>query len=275
MSSLQTVIQNTISELEQCVQTLGDYFELPTLVDYGGFPFFRHENLNDLLACYLKSVRIVSSLNATLSLLKKGFVQEIYVLCRCIDEFCEDIWFLSTPLGDNGPSKDQTRFIEEFFQEEFDHPDNPLTSTQKRDRVPRKKIHAAISRLDGQPLNPSDSKELQRTLQQTFSGYVHGAYAHIMELYGGSPPLYHTMGMKETPRLKECEQQLVSYVYRSIIAIRVVARRVEASSWDAKLNVIAENFVKETGCITDKPVQDSVTRLKKYGVKKDIWPFKP
>ena len=80
--SLQPILQTTILELEKCVQALGDNFDQPVLVDYGGFPFFRHMNLNDLLACYLKCVRIVSSLNATLVLLEKGFVQEIYVLCR-------------------------------------------------------------------------------------------------------------------------------------------------------------------------------------------------
>jgi len=275
MISLQPIFQTTILELEQCVQALGDDFDRPVLIDYGGFPYFRHENQNALLACYLKCVRIVSSLNAALVLLEKGFFQEVYVLCRCIDEFCEDVWFLSTPLGVNGPSNDQIRFIEEFFQEEFDKPDNPLKSTQKRDRVPRKKILSAISRLHGQPINPSDAKELLRTLHQTFSGYVHGAYPHIMELYGGSPLRYNTTGMKNTPREQGCEKQLVSYVYRSIFAVQVVARTAGASALYAKVSRIAENFVKQTGCVSDEPVEDSVTRLKKHGVKRDIWPFRP
>ncbi|MBU4387840.1 hypothetical protein KJ644_05265 [Candidatus Dependentiae bacterium] len=270
MSSLKRYFKKTIFELEMCVQALGDYFDRPVLIDYGGFPYFRHKSQNDLLASYLKCVRVISSLNAALILLEKGFTQEVYVLCRCIDEFCQDVWFLSTPLGENGPSKDQLRFIEEFFQEEFDEPNNPLKSTQKRDRVSRNKIFSAISRLDGQPINPSDSRELQRTLHQAFSGYVHGAYTHIMELYGGLPPRFHTTGMKGTPREKECEKQLVSYIYRSIIAVKFVARRTQASALDSKLSQISEDFIKQTECITKGPVEKSVNRLKRDGVKKDI-----
>ena len=269
MSSLQNSLRTTTFELEKYVQALGDYFERPLLINYGGLPTFRHKNLNGLLASYLKCVRIVSSLNASLALLEKGFVQEVYVLCRCIDEFCEDIWFLSSPLGADGYSNDQARFVKEFFQEEFDQPSNPLKSTQKRDRVPRKKIHAAISRLEGHPVNPSDAKELQRTLHQTFSGYVHGAYPHIMELYGGSSPHYHTAGMRDTPRIPGCEKQLVSYVYRSIIAVQVVARRAGAPHLDTVLSRLAADFEKQTGCINEEHTEDDLTRGKKQGLKKD------
>jgi len=140
MPSLFRILEQAVIKLELCAQALGDNFPQPSLIDYGGLPFFRHKGneYDDLLASYLKCIRMVSSLKASLVLLKKGFVQEVYVLCRCIDEFFEDILFLSTPLNEGSPSKDQRRFIEEFYQEEFDHPKNPLASTQKRDRVPRK-----------------------------------------------------------------------------------------------------------------------------------------
>ena len=50
-------------------------------------------------------------------------------------------------------------------------------------------------------LNPSDEKELRRTLSQTYSGYIHGASIHIMDMYGGNPPKYHLTGMLNTPRM--------------------------------------------------------------------------
>lgn len=270
MSPLYEILKNTITELELCVQALGDNFTPPRLVDYGGLPFFRHMQQDDLLASYLKCLIIVSSLNASLVLLEKGFVQEVHVLCRCIDEYCEDIWFLATLLNGNAPSKDQIRFVNEFFQEEYDQPDNPLISTQKRDRVPRSKIQASISRIDGQVLNPSDSKELLRTISQTFSGYVHGAYVHVMDLYGGSPPHFHTSGMVNTPRSIECEKNLVNYVYRSIKAAQVVSRRTGASSIDNRLVKLSKEFEKKTGCITDQPVEARVKQLKRDGVKKEL-----
>jgi hypothetical protein len=72
MSSLKQYLKKTISDLEMCVQALGDYFDHPVLVNYGGIPYFRHENQNDLLASYLKCVRIISSLNAAFLLFEKG-----------------------------------------------------------------------------------------------------------------------------------------------------------------------------------------------------------
>ena len=270
MSSLFNILKETVRELELHVQALGDNFPKPNLVDYDGLPFFRHEEYDDLLASHLKCIRIVSSLNASLALLEKGYVQEVYVLCRCIDEFFEDILYMATPLNGNSPSKDQIRFVEEFYQEEYDPPTNPLMSTQKRDRVPRKKIQAAISRIEGQEINPSDSQELHRTISQTFSGYVHGAYVHIMELYGGKPPYYHTSGMLNTPKLVECENNLVHHVYRSIKAAQVIARRAQASSIDAKLVLLSKQFEERTGCVSNQPVEERVKKLKKNGVKSFI-----
>jgi hypothetical protein len=103
--------------------------------------------------------------------MRSGFIQETYSLCRTIDEASEDIWFMSTPLGEGGqPSEDQRRFIDEFFQEEFADPSD-LLSPAKRDRVPRKKIRAALTRIPGaESKNPSHELAVVRTLDQTFSG---------------------------------------------------------------------------------------------------------
>lgn len=98
------------------MQALAAEFEAPLLDQRGGFPAFRHKTKDDLLASFLKGVRISSALNATLVLLRAGYVQEVYALCRLIDEAGEDIEFLASPLGDNGSSTDQVRFVNEFFR---------------------------------------------------------------------------------------------------------------------------------------------------------------
>jgi hypothetical protein len=255
-------LKASVAQLEGLVQELGSSFEKPTLVDLGGHKVFRHRVKNDLLMSYLKCVRAVSSLNAALVLLKHGYVQEVGTLCRCIQDFYEEVLFLATSLGEKEPSADQRRLVEEFYQEEFDQPADPLVSTQKRDRVPRPKIQAGIARIQGQPVNPSDAKTLHRTIQQVFSGYVHGAYVHTMEMYGGNPPKYHTNGMLGTPRIHEWEGQLVSYVYRTINAVEFVAKRVGANTSIENLRKLREAFERETGCAGINDPERAIQRLK-------------
>ncbi len=225
-------LRKAIAETHEIVESLEHHFPQPILVEMGGKFLFRHREQNDLLLSYLKCVRAISSLNACVILLENGFVQEIGTLCRCIDDFNQDVLFLAGPLGENGLSEQQKRLVDEFFQEEFNDIDNPLSATQQRNRVPRSKVLAGISRISGQPVNPSDFQEVQRTVQQGFSGYVHGAYGHIMEIYGGSPDSlhYHMKGLSETPRITEWTEALSSYVYRTMIAVEVVAKRCTAVS---------------------------------------------
>ena len=117
---------------------------------------------------------------------------------RMLDEFREDVSLMCDAIRRNGHTlKMQQRFIDEFFQEEFDA-DSPLDSTQRRDRVPRRKIQAFIAQLDVNLLNPSDSQEVARTIANTNSGYVHGTSDHILEMCGGNPPRYYLDGMLGT-----------------------------------------------------------------------------
>jgi hypothetical protein len=50
------------------------------------------------------------------------------------DDLFNDILFMLTPLDAEAPSKDQLRFFEEFFQEEFANPKETLRSAQKTRR---------------------------------------------------------------------------------------------------------------------------------------------
>lgn len=221
-------IESAVAAAEEAVVKLERLFERPELVQIHDLCCFRHIRRHDLLMSYLKCVRSVSSLNACLVLLRHGYVQEIGVLCRCIDDNNQDVIFLATPLGANGkPSDSQERMVKEFYQEEFNHRD-PLLSTQKRDRVSRQKVQAEISRMHGQPLSPHKVGRVQHCLSNAFSGYVHSAYVHIMEMYGGvkaNALHYHMHGLLGTPRIAEWTKMLPNYVYRTMIAIEMVAKR--------------------------------------------------
>jgi len=246
-----------LNEQEALAHELGRNFEPPRFVRVRGLPQFRHEPKSDLLMSYLKCLRAISSLNAALVLLRSGFIQEVGALCRCIDEFCEDVRFLATPLGDGGKySQDQQRLVEEFFKEEFLDSSSPLLEVAPRNRVPRDKVRAGIARIQGQPINPHDANHLFRTIDKSFSGYVHGAYVHIMEMYGG-PALeqcqFHTCGMLGTPRISEWTETLANYVYRLTLTIEIVAKRCNDERVGKHLEELRLRFEESTGLGTEDP----------------------
>jgi len=102
--SLIQLLQDTVSGLDECVQAPSSNFPSPVLVATGSHSAFRHseEQQTDFLLPYLKVVKIASANNAAIVLLREGFVHETYALCRMIDEASEDVWFMSTPLSEDG-----------------------------------------------------------------------------------------------------------------------------------------------------------------------------
>lgn len=197
-------ITRMAGELERSYSTLGKshWIEPPQWLPPK--EQFRHGTQHDCLLIYLKGVRWVSLLNASIVLLGVGHVHEIGILCRCMDESFEDMLLFIKNLGpEDKPTEAQERVLKEFFQEQFNDPSVPMLSASKRDRVRRSTLRAALAGLQGNVVNPHDHARINEIIYDAFSGYVHGAYPHIMELYGGNPPQYHMAGMSGTSRIPE------------------------------------------------------------------------
>ena len=258
-----TVYKETVPILESALTALGAQIEEPIFLDNNVYPRYRHREQSDGLAAYLKAVRIVSALNAVLVLLEHGFVQELGVLFRTIDEFHEDIMFLLSPQADGGLSKAQIQSLNEFYQEEFSDPKNPLMSKQKRNRVPRRKVYAALGRATGDIVSPSDRAELHRTVGQAMSGFVHGAYPHIMELYGGNPPHFHLNGMLGTPLHKSWIMQARHYYYRGLQALMILNQVFQNETVATELLDLRNSFEKKTNLKQTGDAAKMVRDLKK------------
>jgi hypothetical protein len=215
-AEMANVLEKTFRQIEVLVAP-------PVLVTRGSYQVFRYKDQSVEAAVVQKCARLVSGLNASLVLLKAGYVQELGALFRMLDEFNEDILFLCQAIRDGEITELHKKYLEAFYQEEFDYPDSPFLSTQNRPIVPRRKIYAAISRIPEQELNPSDNQELHRTLGQTYSGFIHAASAQVMDMYGGNPPMFHVSGMLNTPRIPEFTENAWDYFYRGLLTIMMVA----------------------------------------------------
>lgn len=229
--------------------------------DVGPYRQFRYQRPTESVACYLKGIKAISTLNACVLLLRAGHTQEVGALCRMVDDFCNEILFLIAPQAGDTFSVDQTRYLDNFFQEEFEQPGDPLRSPQKRDTVPMKKIFATFGKLAAGEVNPSDAQELLRTVHQAFSGYIHAAYPHIMEMYGGNPPRFHVSGMLGTPRIPEWQSQLVGYVQRLIMVSVFVARKLGVPDLELPVRALLDEFESATGT---KPMLPASAMLEEY-----------
>ena len=220
---LETVFKETVASMEAILLQLLQHVKSPVFNNDPRYPQFRFKQNTQIEAVLLKAVRIVSALHASITLLKDGFVQEIGFLFRSVYDFFEEIVFLLEGFLNKPMTPQQEAFLKDFYQEEFDNPASPLLSTQKRKTTPRNKIHAAVAKITAKTVNPSDIQEMFRTISQTFSGFVHGAYPQIMELYGGYPPRFHISGMKGTPRIQAYERHLKHCIYRGIQGLMIIA----------------------------------------------------
>lgn len=181
-------------------------------------------------AMFLKLARVQSLVRAATVLLANGFVQEQGILQRTIDETNEDIMFLVYAVTNDEITELHKKFLEAFWEEEIDESGTLMNSKQKRPMIPRKQIQAYLARIEGVKINPSRQQDAAKTIYKTYSGYVHGASPHLMDMYGGNPPHFHTNGMLGTPRIEEHADDLWNYAYRSLISHIVVAKALGAET---------------------------------------------
>lgn len=261
--ALVDYLASTLKQLEGHYHEMERALPAPVRAKIGSGMYFRHPQISDSLLVYLKGVKLVSTLNAALILLRHGYTQEIGALCRMADDYGNEIMFLINPLGEDGPSKDQIRMFESFFQEEFDNPDNPLASSQDRETVPRRKINAAFGKIVSDELNPHDAQNVLSTIHKTFSGYVHGAYPHIMEMYGGMPPHFHMDGMLGTPRIPEWEGQLVTYIYRAIMSAELTSRKLGQPETEMAIRSLLVQYETSLNCKPQEKAETMMQREKK------------
>jgi hypothetical protein len=196
----------------------------PRAVPFKDHFVFRHVEKTIQQALIQKLARLISGLHAVDILLLNGFVQEQAVLNRTFDEIGDDIAFLTAALTNDTVTDLHRQYLEAFFAEEFDNPESPIDSTQKRNYPPRRKIQAYNVRILGAGINASKALDAGETVHKAFSGYVHAASPQIMDLCGGEPPKFHLTGMNGTPRVEEHVEDAWNYYYRGLIDTTLVAK---------------------------------------------------
>jgi hypothetical protein len=151
----------------------------------------------------------------------------------------------------------------DFYREEFINPNNPMLNETRRETVPKKKIWASVARQMDTYINPSDLQKMSQITSDALSGYVHGAYPHIMEMYGGSPPKFHVTGTHVAPRIRMCIGQIQVYTQRAITTFEGLAKSLGSKEMYEYLHTTRDFFEKETGYVQPSDIKKKVQQLKK------------
>ena len=207
--------------MDSAVLAFAQHVPAPKLVPFKHSHVYRHVEKLPQQAIVQKLSRIVSGLRAADLLCDAGLFQEQAALQRIVDEIGEDVSFLSVPVITGHSTELHDRYLEIFFQEEFD-PQTGKPSQQAKPMIQRRQIRASIANSGSE--DPSGHIEASKTVHRADSGYVHAASPHIMDSYIGSPPHFHTNGMLGTPRETEYRWYLKNYFYRATLAFAVAAK---------------------------------------------------
>lgn len=209
--------------METSLRAFENLVPKPKFVARAGGRVYRYIEETIHQALIQKLARVISGLRAAQLLMEAGFVQEQASLQRVLDELHEDILFLSAALIYDDITPDHLNYLKWFYEEEFDA-NSAIESSQRRGMVGRKKIRAYLAKIEGNALGVSEGVEVYRTVSKAYSGYIHAASPHIMDMYAGDPPCFQVRGMLGTPRHIEHSTDLWNYYYRGIISFAFSAK---------------------------------------------------
>ena len=240
------IYDHILKKMELTVHNLAARISEPQQVPYKNSFVFRYAEKTIYQAIVQKLARCVSGLHAVRLLMCHGFAQEQASIQRMLDELQEDVKFLSYGVILGDVTELHKRYLDDFYQEEFDA-DTSLASTQKRDMTPRKKIHAYLSKMGGKNSDPSTHQEVSRTISKAYSGFIHGASPHIMDMYGGNPAKFHMNGMLDAEIHQDHEEDIWNYFYRGIMAFAFAAKAFGDEKLFADIYEFQKDFAVKSG----------------------------
>jgi hypothetical protein len=161
----------------------------------------------------LKLVRAAHGVAASEILRLNGFFIDLGMVTRGVFDSVEEIYFLLEQYPNASRHVDQ--FVKAFFEASIDG-----YLSAKTNDVLKKHIRSARVRcLKG--AHDQQTQDLLERIFKTFSGYVHGKYAHVMEVYGGTPDFNLSGVPSAAERLKRAEHvvlQANSVIHAALFA---------------------------------------------------------
>ncbi|MDV3437308.1 hypothetical protein R1H25_17755 [Stenotrophomonas sp. C2852] len=192
-------------------------------------------------AIILKLAAMLNFLNGALQLCESGVVLAQGALERMADEAAEDVTFLAVGIS-HGMTQRHLDFLDYFWREDFTDFDDTMNSFQSRPQVPRDKIAAAIHAVGN---DPSTGSKVSKIITKSYSGFVHAAAPHVMELYDVPAGKFRVESSPAYRKL-EHQQDLWNYMYRGAMAIMAAAKAFGSDAHFQQMGASLEEFQDQT-----------------------------
>lgn len=192
-------------------------------------------------AIILKLAAMLNFLHGALLLCESGIVMAQGALERMADEAAEDVTFLTV-----GITREMTQrhldFLDYFWREDFTDFDDTMNSFQSRPQVPRDKIAAAIHAIGN---DPSTGSKVSKIITKSYSGFVHAAAPHVMDLYDVVEGEFRVESAPDYRKV-EHQQDLWNYMYRGAMAIMAAAKAFGSDAHFEQMGAVLEAFQDQT-----------------------------
>jgi len=219
---MRKLFLQTLTVMTNAFRRLESHLDPPVRVALEDSFVYRYREKGIPQALIQKLARNISGLNAIDLLLVNGFVQEQGVLQRTLDEIHEDILFLAIAVTNDKITDRHKQYLEAFYDDPVLRAGSHVERFRKPNLLPRKKIHAYVRRvMHGETHDPH---QIEEVVSAAYSGYVHAASPHIMDMYGGDPPYFHVAGMASTERIAGHVHDAWNYFYRGLLSTAAVAK---------------------------------------------------
>lgn len=239
------IYKKSIQRLEEIIGHFESELEKPTVVN--GRCGYKTPTLRHI--CFLKGIRIISGLNALLVLYRAGYVTEMGILLRTINECINDIYFLL----ENYPHKtpEVEKYIATFLNENVDELKIVEDESKRIKRTKARTIIASRVRFLSEHMNLHIDREIVYKNYNIYSGYVHACYPNIMELYGnGLNGKFHMSGIKDSRKMKEWEKVLVDFARSTILVFGYMAEKYHKKDLTHRIREAIDWFEKQNSLMT-------------------------
>jgi hypothetical protein len=223
--SILNSLKARLDPLERVIRLFSATLGQPKLVTEKDWKGFRYEAPDKRHFCLLKAVRVVSALNASIELARKGFAQELLVLMRTLVECTTHIEFVA---GTNR-SEELRAEVEKYVRDFFADSERPSAANNKAPR--QGKVHTALGKsLDdfakqyGEIEDREAAQMLYSNIYRSYSNYVHAKYPECMDLFGGRPGHFHLDGMSGTPKDGENTETVEACITTASLAFVAMIR---------------------------------------------------
>lgn len=213
---MEDVFNRVMAELEEAFRRLEEQVPPPVKEGYRDGFVLRYAEQTPQQAMLQKFARLISGLHSLRLLLVSGFLQEMGVIQRTLDDFEEDILFITLAVANDDMTDHHRQYLEYHWMEERGD------AGANRGQVPRKHIRAYVAKHCGD--DPSSMISTGRKIYKGYSGFVHGSGEAIIDMCMTDPPRYFLDGMLGSPLYPDYQDDLWNYLYRGLIASTFMAR---------------------------------------------------